>query len=308
MEDKNLKLGLDSFDIAQLRFLQALLDTQAIARAGELLGLSQPAASRAMMRLRQHFSDPLLVRTARGYVLTPVAELLRPAVRAAMASMNALFEVSGFDAKTSTRTFRVASTDYGVSAALMPQLESLRKLAPLIAWQIDPWTDETTAKLERGELDCALYSDEVLPPDFHCRKLFSDGYALVCNRQHPLTMLKIVSGKALLTEAAKYSQCAPRYLASRRYVTDNLYEQLGLVHSPIVVASPYFYTGLESILLGDWVAVVPQRLANLWAARYAIAVLPIMEKSLQFDYRLIWHERAHRDKGLQWLREQFKFP
>ena len=306
MEDTNSKLGLDSFDIAQLRFLQALLDSQAITRAGELLGLSQPAASRAMMRLRRHFSDPLLVRTARGYVLTPVAELLRPAVRAAMASMNALFEVSAFDAKASTRTFRLASTDYGVSAALMPNLESLRKLAPLITWQIDPWSDETTAKLERGELDCALYSDDSLPPDFHFRKLFSDGYALVCNQQHPLTTMEKPGGKALLIEAAKYPQCAPRYLASRRYVTDNLYEQLGLKALPIVVASPYFYTALESVLSSDWVAVVPQRLASLWAARYAIAVLPIMEKSLQFDYRLIWHERAHRDRGLQWLREQFK--
>jgi len=306
MQHAKSNLNLDSFDIAQLRFLQALLDTQAITRAGELLGLSQPAASRAMLRLRRHFSDPLLVRTARGYVLTPVAELLRPAVRVAMASMSALFEVSAFDAHTSTRTFRLASTDYGISVALMPQLESLRTLAPLITWEVDPWSDETTAKLERGELDCALYSDEALPPDFHYRKLFSDGYALVCNQQHPLAALKKPGGKALLAEAAPYPQCAPRYLASRRYLTDNLYERLGLKPSPTVVASPYFYTALESVLRDDWVAVVPQRLARLWAERYAIAVLPIMEKSLQFEYRLIWHERAHRDRGLQWLREQFK--
>ena len=296
---------LDNFDIAQLRFLQALLDTQAITRAGELLGLSQPAASRAMMRLRRHFSDPLLVRTTRGYALTPVAELLRPAVRTAMASMDALFEVSAFDAKASNRTFRIASTDYGISVALMPRLESLRKLGPSIAWQIEPWSDETTAKLERGELDCALYSDESLPADFHYRKLFSDGYALVCHKQHPLTLFKKSGAKVLLMEAAKYPQCAPRYLASRRYVTDNLYERLGLAPSPIVVASPYFYTALESVIRDDWVAVVPAKLAGLWAQRYAIAVIPITEKSLQFEYRLIWHERAHRDRGLQWLREQF---
>jgi DNA-binding transcriptional LysR family regulator len=295
---------LDDFDIAALRFLQALLDTSAITRAGELLGLSQPAASRAMQRLRQHFADPLLVRTAKGYALTPVAELLRPAVRTALDGINALFEVATFDARTATRSFRIASTDYGLSVALLPQCTRLRTAAPGITWQTEPWSDETLAKLERGELDCAFYADEPLPPDFHYRSLFSDGYALVCRQQHPLAALPKVAYRTLLKEAAKHPLWLPRYISSRRYLTDNIYAQFGLPAPCIAMASPYFYNALQCVLDNDWVAVVPERLARIWTTQHAIAVLPIAEKSLRFGYRLIWHARAHRDTGLQWLREQ----
>jgi DNA-binding transcriptional LysR family regulator len=303
MQKVNAQL-LDGFDITDLRFLQALLDTGAISRAGQAFGMSQPSASRAMAQLRRQFGDPLLVRTSRGYVLTPGAELLREPVRRALDAMTALFESAEFVASTSTRTFRVASTDYGIAVALQPRLPSLRSLAPAASWQIDPWTNETLASLERGELDCALYADEPLSSDFHVRRIFADGYACVCRREHPLAAIKASSASVLLKEAAKYPQSVPRYLASQRHITDDVYAQLGLPPAKIVVATPYFQAGLQSVLEDDLVALVPQRLARLWLERYPVAVLPIVEKSLRFEYRLIWHERAHRDRGLLWFRKQ----
>ncbi len=305
MQKVNVPSALENFDVGQLKFLQALLDTSAITRAGDLLGLSQPGASRVMNRLRRHFGDPLLVRTARGYVLTPVAEQLRPLVRSALGSIHALFEVAAFDALTSSRRFRIASTDYGMSVVLLPLLANLRNLAPLASWQVDPWSDETISKLERGELDCALYADMTLPPDFHFRRLFKDGYSFVCRRQHPLAAYQSANGKTLLKEAAKFPQSAPRYLAARQYVTDDLYSRLGLKPASIVLASPYFHAALEGVVSSDLVSVVPDRLARTWEKQYALTVLPIREKTLNFEYRLIWHERAHRDGGLQWFRNQF---
>jgi len=62
-----------SFDLNLLRYLRALVDSASVTRAGETLGMSQPASSRAVARLRLRFADPLLVRTGRGYVLTPLA-------------------------------------------------------------------------------------------------------------------------------------------------------------------------------------------------------------------------------------------
>jgi len=304
MQKVNAQL-LDSFDITQLRFLQALLDTSAISRAGHVLGMSQPSASRAMSRLRRQFGDPLLVRTSRGYVLTPVADGLRAPVRRSLDAMMALFEGADFSAGTSTRAFRIASTDYGMSVALQPRLADLRRSAPGASWQIDPWTDETLAMLERGDLDCALYSDEPLPADFHSRRIFADGYACVYRRGHPLGAITGSSAKALLKEASKYPQAAPRYLASQGHVTDDVYIQLGLPPSKIVIACPFFQAAVECVVDGDLVAIVPERLARTWLDRYPVALVPIAEKSLRFEYRLIWHERAHRDKGLLWFRDQF---
>ncbi|GHA75880.1 hypothetical protein GCM10009007_16140 [Formosimonas limnophila] len=65
------------------RMLRALLNTSSVTKSGEQLGLSQPAASRTMSKLRDVFKDPLLVRTSKGYVLTPLAESLRPSIDAA---------------------------------------------------------------------------------------------------------------------------------------------------------------------------------------------------------------------------------
>jgi DNA-binding transcriptional LysR family regulator len=305
MQKVNARPTLENFAVADLKFLQALLDTCAITRAGEMLGMSQPSASRAMSKLRGHLGDPLIVRTARGYVLTPVAEQLRPTVRVALDSVNALFEVAAFEALTSKRVFRFASTDYGLTVALSPQLSLFRHLAPGVSWQVDPWSDDTTARLERGELDCALYSDEALPPDFHYRKLFLDGYAFVCHLEHPLAAFNKKSTPLLLEEASAYPQNVPRYLASRQYVTDDIYARFGIKPANTVMASPYFHSALECVLAGELISVVPERLARSWQKNFRIAVLPIKEKRLVFEYRLIWHERAHRDKGLEWLRGKF---
>ena len=114
------------FDLNLLRFLRALCDTASVSRAGQLVGLSQPAASRAVARLRSRFADPLLVRTARGYVLTPLAQQLAPLVRRALSTMDLLFEGALFEPGPSTRRFAMATTDYGMSTVLMGAMPAIR--------------------------------------------------------------------------------------------------------------------------------------------------------------------------------------
>lgn len=292
----------NNFDLNLLRFLRALTDTASITRAGEALGLSQPAASRAMARLRQRFGDPLLARTGRGHVLTPLAQELAPAVRRALAATDTVFEAARFEAATSSRRFRLASTDYGMSVVVLPVLARLREAAPHCTLEVDPWSDETISALERGELDAALYADEPLPADFHATRLFDDGYALVCSPRHPLAQQRHRDATALLGAAAAYPQFAPRYPYMRHHVTDNVYAKIGLPSPPIALAAPYFNAGPAAAHAADLVALAPLRLARQWADAAGLALLPLRDPRLGFAYRIVWHERAHRDPGLVWLR------
>ena len=291
------------FDLNLLRFLSALCDSASITRAGQAVGASQPAASRAMARLRAHLADPLLVRTARGYALTPLAVRLAPVVRRALAAVDAVFEGAAFEPGQSTRRFAMATTDYGMSTVLMGAMPAIRAAAPRVGLQVDPWSDETIAGLERGALDCALYADEVIPQDFHYRTLFRDGYALVCRAGHSLTRQRGSSALKLLKAAAAFPQFAPRYASGRGHVTDDVYRRLGLDSPQMCLEAPYFYAGAQAVIHGNLVAVLPARAAGIWARFRDFSVLPLREPALTFEYRVIWHERVHRDAGVSWLRE-----
>ena len=293
-----------TFDLNLLRFLRALCDSASISRAGEVIRISQPAASRAMARLRTRFADPLLVRTARGYVLTPLAQQLAPRVRHALSAVDTVFEGAAFEPEHSTRRFAIASTDYGMSAVLMGALPPIRTVAPGVGLQIEPWSDETIAGLERGELDCALYADEEIPQDFHYRTLFQDGYALVCRAGHPLARQRGLSALKLLKAAAAFAQFAPRYPFERGHVTDNIYRTLGLESPRLCLEAPYFYAGVQAVTHADMVAVLPEKAAQIWAQGAGFEVLPLREPRLSFEYRVIWHERVHRDAGVIWLRDR----
>lgn len=291
------------FDLNLLRFLRALCETASVSRAGEAVGISQPAASRATARLRSRFADPLLVRTARGYVLTPLAHHLAPIVRRALSAVDTVFEGTAFDPAHSERRFAMATTDYGMSTVLMGAMPAIRAAAPQIGLRIDPCSDETIPGLERGEYDCALYADEVIPQDFHYRTLFQDGYALVCRAGHPLTRRRGLSTLKLLQAAAAYAQFAPRYPFERGHATDDIYRTLGLESPRLCLEAPYFYAGAQAVVHGDLVAVLPIKAARIWALGADFEVLPLREPRLSFEYRLIWHERAHRDAGLIWMRD-----
>lgn len=290
------------FDLNLLPFLRAVLECASITRAGEQLGMSQPAASRAMAKLRRRFNDPFLVRTGRGYVLTPVALQLAPLVKSALHSTAALFDLAHFEPSVSTYVFRIAATDYGMLVILQDLLPRIGALAPHGGMRIDPWGAETLAQLERGDLDCALYADEDLPADFHYRTLFSDGYALVCRPDHPILGHSALAALELLRQASAYPHFALRYPGKSAYITDDVYARLQLPSPPLRAELPYFHAGSAAIEGSDLLAVVPLRAARGWANQRKIVVTPLDLATLTFGYRLIWHARAHRDPAFSWLR------
>ena len=119
-----------NLDLNLIKALHALLETASVTQMGERLHLSQPAASRIMGKLRDALGDPLLVRTSKGYVLTPLAESLRDTVNDALRAAHGIFAQQSFEPRTSTRQFRVCSTDYGEAIVLQPLFAQMHAMWP----------------------------------------------------------------------------------------------------------------------------------------------------------------------------------
>ncbi|WP_162241813.1 LysR family transcriptional regulator [Pseudorhodoferax sp. Leaf267] len=295
---------LAALDLRQLRFLLALLRSASITQAGAAAGLSQPAASRTMARLRKILGDALLVRTRAGFVLTPRAQALHDPLDRALAALHEALLPSPFVPAHSTRVFRLASTDYGVSVLAERCLSLLAHEAPHIGLSVDPWSSNTLRQLEHGALDVALFADDALPGAFHFRTLFREHYALLGPAQHAV-WARLPPGPVDLDGlrlARAHAHVAVRHPQGNGHATDDPYQRVGLPGPRMRLELPYFSFGAQAIAQAGLLALWPQRMVRSWAADPALVVRPVAVPELAFDYRLIWHDRSHRDAAGGWLR------
>lgn len=297
--------SIDSLDLRQLRFLQTLLTCTSITQAGEMCGMSQPAASRTLARLRAHLGDPLLVRKRNGFVLSAQAHALEEPLKQALDLLDKALSPNAFDSAKSRRVFRLASTDYGVFTVANPCLSGLASQAPTIALRIDPWSASTLLRLEQGDLDFALFADAPIPGDFHYRNLFREHYVLLGPAVHPVweQMGPAVKDMAALELASAYPHFAVRYPKGAAHETDDPYARLGLPSPAVRLEVPYFNVNAEALASGGLLALLPSRVVSGLLTSALIRSFRVEAPQLAFDYRLIWHARSHRDAGSVWLRQ-----
>ena len=294
-------MDVRSLDLNLLKALQALLETQSITRMGEYLDLSQPAASRVMSKLRQALGDPLLVRTSKGYQLTPHALNLAVSTQQSLALAQTVFAPAQFDPQASTRCFNIASTDYGSLVVIPTLLKSLTS-APAVSVQISSWNEPTLQDLEQGILDIALYADSDLPNDFHYRNLFKETYAVLLDKQHPLVKTK--AQPLSLDSLLAYPQVAATYPSGRHNRVDDILGRAGLSGHKIQATLPYFLAAPWLLQGTEHIMILPKRAAIALSKHPAMTYRELPHPDLNFHYRIIWHTRAHKDQSLVWLRKQ----
>ena len=140
-------MNVRDVDLNLLRVFDAVLHERSVTAAAARLGLTQPAVSNALARLRAQFGDPLFVRTAGGMDATPFARDLAEPVRQALALLeSALAHGPGFDPATSTRAFRFYMSDVGQVEFLPPLVERVQRSAPGVRLEAVGWTSRTSAR------------------------------------------------------------------------------------------------------------------------------------------------------------------
>src|SRR3954451_25227690 len=169
-------MNVGDIDLNLLRVFDAVLHERGVTPAAVRLGLTQPAVSNALARLRAVFGDPLFVRTQGGMDATPFARELAEPVRQALALLqSALAHGPGFDPASATRAFRFYMSDLGQIEFLPPLIERVQKLAPgvrLEAVALD--IEDIGAALAAGTLDLAVGFLPALGPPIERRALFRD--------------------------------------------------------------------------------------------------------------------------------------
>lgn len=180
-------MNLDKIDLNLLVYLDVLLRERNVTRSASLLGITQPAMSNGLRRLRETLGDPLLVRTSEGMVPTERARALQPLIRQVLASIEQAVEPDvEFDAKSSSRVFRIMTSDYGEATLLPRLLERLHVDAPNVVLDILTPSDMSFLEVERGQVDLVINRFDSMPQSFHQLTLWRDSFSCLLSADNPI--------------------------------------------------------------------------------------------------------------------------
>ena len=290
--------NLAAVDLNLLVALDALLTERSVTRAAHRLGLSQPAASHALARLRDLLGDPVLVRSGARLVATPRAEALASPVRAILDDVRRTLAPEGFEPASSRRAFTLGCADYGELVIVPQLLRRLSREAPGIDLVVRPAPDDPSAALASGSVDVAVGVSLVRAPagSVRRRRLFDDGFACLVRGDHPEVGNSLTLARFL---ALGHAFIAPR--GTRGGVVDDALARRGLTRR--VVAMVPSFAATPAIVAGtDLVVTLPARLGALLAEPFGLRALSPPLPLPRFTVSALWHERTHRDPAAEWFR------
>ncbi len=180
-------MNIDRIDLNLLVYLDVLLRERNVTKAANLLGISQPAMSNGLRRLRDLLEDPLLVRTSEGMTPTERAETLQPAIREALSRLEkALQPQTPFLAETSDRVFRIMASDYAESTLIPQLLRRLRAESPNITLDIMTPSDVSFLDVEQGKVDMVINRFDSIPQSFHQKEIWQDNFSCLLSAHNPI--------------------------------------------------------------------------------------------------------------------------
>lgn len=297
-----LKVNLASIDLNLLVALQALLDEQNVTRAAVRVGLSQPAMSRALGRLRDMFNDQLLVRTSKGMSPTPRAAALAEPLGKVLSGVDQMIQPPEFDPGTAEGRRRIATTGYGSLVMVPLVIGRFYQEAPKLDLDILNMHGSTVHDLETGAIDLAIggLGVDTMPAGFYQQNLFDDRFVCVVRENHP------VIGKGLTLENyTELSHGLMTVTGDGPGVIDGVLKRIG-VQRRIALRLPHPLVAPIAAAESDLIFTLPQRLAvRLQEIANVVILEPPVEISSEigsFAVRQHWHERHHHDPSHIWLR------
>lgn len=292
------QVDFSEVDLNLLKLFDALLKERSVTRAGQRLGLSQPAASRALGRLRRLLGDRLVVRTSQGLELTSRAIALAEPVARLLEDARSIVAPLVFEPLTASGRFTIATIDH-MTLLLMPALIArLTRLAPGLDLEIPPPSGNNVDLIAQGGADLAIGVYDALPARFHCRSLYDEDLVCVVRRGHP-----VIAAGLTLERFVRLSHVLVIITGQGESAVDVALSQRGLSRR-VAVRLPHFLAAPMLVAESDMILSLPRRLAHRIAMLTPIEVLELPLETGCFTPSMIWHERRHNDPAHQWLRQQ----
>ena len=291
-------MDIRGLDLNLLVAFDAMVEHRSVTRAAEALGLSQPAMSAAVARLRKQFGDPLFVKTGAEMRATPRANELAGAVRRVVETVRSeILQLSAFDPPASTRTFTIITPDIGEINFLPSVLSRMAVDAPNANLRTVSMPRQATREaLESGAADLAVgYFPDLHKAGFYQQRLFRNELVCIVRKNHP-GFKKTMTLKAYL--AASHAVVRPE---GREHVFEQFLRGRNLQRR-VVVEIAHFMSLLPILTTTDLVATVPKDLADVCVRHAPIRILPCPIKAPAIEVHQFWHQRFHKEPANVWLR------
>ncbi len=292
-------VNLRSIDLNLLVALDALLCERHVTKAADKVGLSQPAMSNALGRLRGMFADELLVRTATGMAPTPRALELVDPLRQVLRQVERVLESdAGFDPEATKRTFTIRMSDI-LACLLLPQLAAQTRDAPGIGYNILHLPPaKTIDALERDDIDLAVSMGLDHSNAIRSEELLRDRMVCIMRKSHPIAAGDTISFDDFIAQNHMKVSMSPTDL---RFVDDVLGE-IGRERK-IVLNVPHWLVVPHVLKQSDLIAVMPGQLATvLMDADLRMFDVPF--ESAPFSWLMYWHRRYDQSNANRWLRNR----
>jgi len=290
-------VGLAGQDLNLLVALHVLLHERHVSRAAARLGVSQPAMSRALKRLRELFDDPLLVRGSAGMQPTSRALELGPKLAVCLAGVRDLLQPAAFDPRTATATIRVAAPELLAYRLLPGLLRTLASEAPGVVLElVDGASTASSQGLADGAIDLRVGPPPAAATPLHGCPLLDSGWACVLRERHPA-----LRGEWTLERFAGLDHLDDALADPCARELDAALAERGLVRR---VAVRVACSALASLLVAetDLAWTTADWSARLLARRIGLVVRPVPGVSSRFCAVMAWAERCDRDPLHAWFR------
>jgi DNA-binding transcriptional LysR family regulator len=291
-------MAIGGVDLNLLVTLRALLEDGNVTHAGTRVGMSQPAMSIALGRLRRHYKDELLVRSGRDYSLTPLAKALLPSVQESLRLIESALDLSdGFVPASSSRTFSILLSDYSIMVLIEPLLRRVHEQAPDVGLELSPIPPDMQES-ERGLLQHDLL---IAPMGFRflgrSEVIFRDRFVCIVDPGNS----RLRDGWLSLEDLGKLPHAAATFGHSGLNPAERALDELGVARH--VQVTTVGWLSLPFVVAGtDLVAVLPERLARRVAVAAGVTVAEPPFGRVELVEAAWWHPMRTADPALAWLR------
>ena len=291
-------MELHELDLNLLVVFNQLLVERRVSKVADNLGVSQPAVSNSLAKLRKLLGDELFLRTPKGMEPTPYADQLAESVSYALSMIHSgVNQRTSFEPSSAKCSFTIGMTDIGEIYFLPALIERLRRDAPGVTLStVRNTTVNVRDELAAGKVDIAMGLLPQLKAGFFQRRLFMQSYVCLMRRGHRLDKRKISQAEF----------CAAEHLVVVSAGTghgkvDELLQRSGIERT-VRLTVPH-YVSVGHILQGsDLIATVPERLADRLLEPFGLAKVPHPAKLPEIAINVFWHAKYHRSPANRWLR------
>ena len=288
-----------SIDIQLLLGFEALMNERQVTRAAQVMGLSQPAMSHLLSRLRMKFQDQILSKTARGMEPTSLAlELIEP-VRNALRQIEGLFDNRNiFAPAESKHSFNIRMGDMNEFLFLPHILLAMQEESPNITIKVNHLSPmETIKALDNGEIDFAISTKLKHPKSIQSIDLLEDKMVCIMNKKHPLANEELQVNNFTNLRHINIVQS----VIDTRFIDEDL-SNLQLERN-VVLNIPHWLAAPAIVEHTNLVAAISDRMAQQLKSKYQFVIKSLPVGESKFHWKLYWHKRYDSDPPQKWLRE-----